>query len=111
MHVRRNPTEGARLFNECKAAPIPADAHDPDGTWNWWLMLQKNVRGNSCCNGSDALLLSDDDWRIRGQRYQVHIANRWLDIEDWQLLKPVQPNPTGKAIIWYSNPEFEVGFY
>src|SRR5215510_6990785 len=33
---------------------IPADAHDPDGAWNPWLMLQKNVRGTSCCNGSDA---------------------------------------------------------
>ena len=89
----------------------PADAHDPDGAWNWWLMLQKNVRGTSCCNGSDARFLSDDDWRIEGKRYQVQIRGKWLDIEDWQLLKPVQPNPTGKAIIWYSNPEFEAGFF
>ena len=90
---------------------IPADAHDPDGVWDWWFTQQRNVRGTSCCNGSDALILSNDDWRIRGKRYQVQIRGKWLDIEDWQLLKPVQPNPTGKAIIWRSNPEFEGGFY
>lgn len=90
---------------------IPADAHDPGGIWNGWFMLQRNMRGTSCCTGVDAHILSDDDWRIRGKRYQVNIGGKWLDIEDWQLLKPTHPNPTGKAIIWYSNPEFEGGVY
>jgi len=89
----------------------PTKAHDPDGVWNWWFMLQKNTRGASCCNGSDARFLKDDDWRISGKRYQVRIGGQWVDVEDWQLLKPAQPNPTGKAIIWYSDPEHELGFY
>jgi len=69
------------------------------------------MRGASCCNGSDARFVSDDDWRISGNLYQVRIGSKWFDIEDWQLLKPVPPNPTGRAIIWHSNPEFEGGFY
>ena len=89
----------------------PADGHDPDGAWNWWFVLQRNMRGNSCCNGSDARFLSDDDWRISGRHYQVRIGGQWLDVEDWKLLKPVQSNPTGKAIIWYGDPEHELGFY
>ena len=88
-----------------------ADAHDPDGAWNWWFMLQKNTRGASCCNGSDARFLKDDDWRISGKRYQVRIGGQWVDVEDWQLLKPAPPNPTGKAIIWYGDPEYEPGLY
>ena len=89
----------------------PADGHDPDGAWNWWFVLQRNMRGNSCCNGSDARFLSDDDWRISDKHYQVRIGGQWLDVEDWQLLKPAQSNPTGKAIIWYGDPEHELGFY
>jgi len=90
---------------------MPARAHDPDGAWNWWFLMQRNTRGTSCCNGSDAHFLNDDDWRISGKRYQVRVGGQWLDVEDWQLLKPVQPNPTGKAIIWYGDPEHEPGFY
>jgi len=89
----------------------PADAHDPDGAWNWWFVLQRNTLGTSCCNGSDAHFLNDDDWRISGKRYQVRISGQWLDVQDWQLLKPAQPNPTGKAIIWYGDPKHEPGFY
>ena len=88
-----------------------ADAHDPDGAWNWWFMLQKNTRGASCCNGSDARFLKDDDWRISGKRYQVRIGGQWVDVEEWQLLRPAPPNPTGKAMIWCGDPEYEPGLY
>jgi hypothetical protein len=73
-------------------------------------VLQKNTRGTSCCNGSDARFLNDDDWRISGKRYQVRIGGQWLEVEEWQLL-PTHPNPTGKAIIWYNDPQHEPGFY
>src|SRR6476659_10476481 len=83
---------------------IPANAHDPTGLWNDWYVLQKNKRGASCCELSHAHLLTDHDWRIRGKQYQVRFGEQWIDIEDWQLLKPAQPNPTGKAILWYIDP-------
>jgi hypothetical protein len=37
---------------------MPASAHDPDGAWNWWFLMQRNTRGTSCCNGSDAHFLN-----------------------------------------------------
>jgi hypothetical protein len=47
-----------------------------------WFVSQKNSRGASCCSGSDAHFLNDDDWRISGKRYQVRISGHWLDVED-----------------------------
>ena len=82
---------------------IAASAHDPEGKWDYWFLLQRNVRGASCCDGSHAHILKDEDWRNGGENYQVRIGDRWHAIEDWQMLKPTGPNPTGKAIVWYGN--------
>jgi hypothetical protein len=80
-----------------------AAAHDPDGIWDYWFLLQRNMRGASCCDGSHAHVLKEEDWKNGGTHYQVRIGGRWYDIEDWQMLKPAGPNPTGKAILWYND--------
>lgn len=90
---------------------IPASAHDPAGIWDDWFVAQRNKRGVSCCELSHAHVLNDDEWTISGKRYQVRFKGQWFAIEDWQLLRPAQPNPTGKAILWYLNPTAEPGFY
>jgi hypothetical protein len=85
------------------AFAISARAHDPDGKWNDWFGRQKNVRGASCCALSHAHFVRDEDWRNGGKHYQVRINDRWHDVEDWQMLQPAAPNPTGKAILWYND--------
>ena len=92
-------------------AVIPANAHDPEGVWDDWFELQRNKHGASCCELSHAHFVNDGDWKISGQRYQVRVGELWYSIEDWQLLKPARPNPTGKAILWYHDPSAEWGLY
>jgi len=46
---------------------------------------------------------NDEDWRNGGKHYQVRLHDRWHDVEDWQMLRPAAPNPTGKAILWYNH--------
>jgi hypothetical protein len=60
------------------------------------------VRGASCCDLSHAHFVEDEDWRNGGAHYQVRIKDRWHNVQDWQMLQPSTPNPTGKAILWYN---------
>ena len=82
---------------------VAATAHDPDGIWDYWFLKQRNMRGASCCELSHAHILKDEDWRNGRKHYQVRVGDRWFDIKDWQMLKPAEPNPTGKAILWYND--------
>jgi hypothetical protein len=81
---------------------LVASAHDPEGRWDYWFLIQRNLRGASCCDRSHAHILKDEDWKNGGKHYQVRIDDRWYDIQDWQMLNPSDPNPTGNAILWYS---------
>jgi hypothetical protein len=82
---------------------LAAIAHDPEGRWDYWFLVQKNMRGAPCCDVSHAHILKDEDWKNGGNHYQVRVIDRWYAIEDWQMLKPVEPNPTGNAILWYND--------
>src|SRR5438309_11126651 len=42
---------------------LTASAHDPERGWDDWFVLQRNMRGGSCCNLSHAHYLKDEDWR------------------------------------------------
>jgi len=84
------------------AFALAARAHDPDGKWDDWFVAQKNIRGASCCDLSHAHFVKDEDWRTASKHYQVRIRDRWHDVQDWQMLQPATPNPTGKAILWYN---------
>ena len=81
---------------------ISARAHDPDGKWGYWFLMQRNIRGTSCCDISHAHYLKEEDWRSDGKHYQIKVGDRWRDVEDWQMVKPVESNPTGNAILWYN---------
>jgi hypothetical protein len=82
---------------------LAASAHSLDEQWGYWFLIQRNMRGASCCDISHAHALKEEDWRNRGKHYQVRINDRWYDVEDWQMLKPADPNPTGNAILWYND--------
>lgn len=82
----------------------PALAHDPASPNGQWFARQHNVLMQSCCGAGDAYLLDDNQWRIKGTDYEVQIDGRWYGIGRTQMLRSSleDPNPTGKAVVWYS---------
>ena len=36
---------------------VAASAHDPEGIWDYWFLMQRNMRGVSCCDVSHAHIL------------------------------------------------------
>jgi hypothetical protein len=55
-----------------------AHAHSPDRLeLNDWLMAQRNVLGSACCDGDDVVQLSDSEWRIAGDHYEVNFRGKW----------------------------------
>ena len=83
---------------------LAANAHDSEGKWDAWFARQNNMRGGSCCKLSHAHVIQDEDWKTWGKDdYEVRINDRWYIVEEWQMLKPADPNPTGHAILWYDN--------
>ena len=87
------------------ALVAPASAHHPDGISDDWFIHQRNQDGSRCCDLSHVHILDDEDWKISNAQYQVWVGGQWHVIEDRQLLKPAQPNPTGKAILWITHPQ------
>jgi hypothetical protein len=87
---------------------MPAVARDGDvrrgGLFHPWFESQHNIRGDWCCDISDGHMLSDEEWReTDDQHYQVSIGGAWIQVPDYALRDPKGgPNPTGKAIVWYT---------
>jgi hypothetical protein len=64
--VRGAPLEGAMLRAIMLSMAITlvalvASAHDPEGRWDYWFLIQRNMRGASCCDRSHAHILKDED--------------------------------------------------
>ena len=91
----------------CAAEP---DYTSPDHPW---IERQHNVMGQSCCTNSDGYLLEEDEWRITpsGGAYEVLIKGKWYSIPPGVMRDSNGgPNPTGKAIVWWTSPyEDELG--
>jgi hypothetical protein len=89
----------------------PPDA-DLGGPLHAWFERQHNVRGGWCCDLADGHVLSDDDWRQSGDRYEVRVTDAWLPVPSEALRDTVGgPNPTGHAIVWFTANEFGVRIY
>ena len=86
----------AAMFAVSVLLAIGEQAHDPDGKWDEWFLLRRNLRGASCCDISHAHYLNEGDWRSDGNHYQVKVGDRWRDVQDWQMLKRAEPNRTGR---------------
>jgi hypothetical protein len=64
-----------------------------------WLMAQRNQNDGMCCDGEDAVMLSDTDWRMKDGHYEVRFSGAWVTVPDWaQTVTP--DNPTGSALVW-----------
>jgi len=92
-----------------------------------WLERQRNVNNGSCCSNSDGHMLDDNQFRVvggppdsrgdmtgrfhpdpnpdgTGVAYEVNINGHWLPVIYSMIVRQwdADPNPTGKAIVWYS---------
>lgn len=79
------------------AQALAHDASNPE--WNPWLMLQRNANGGICCTGDDTFVLTDSEWRMRGDHYEVLHGGTWLPVPT-EALVPGSDNPTGHALLW-----------
>lgn len=94
------------------AVAAPPPGVDPASPTHHWFEAQHALSGAWCCNVSDGHLLDDDAWRSNGASYEVRIDGRWYPIPSDALRDPRGgPNPTGKAIVWYTENEFGVLIY
>lgn len=85
-----------------RSAPPPGIAINPE--LHAWFERQHNLNNGWCCNLADGHILEEEEWRVVGNNYEVFIRNQWVKI-DSELLRrdPLSdPNPTGKAIVWYA---------
>lgn len=102
---RRHPTRiwgilAAIALLLCLWAGI-AWAHDSkDPRLNDWTMQQTNQNDGSCCDGNDVFVLSDSEWRISGDHYEVLHNGEWLEVPPWALIKRGEDSPTHSALLW-----------
>ena len=83
--------------------PINGNAHHSNPEWGEWMAKQQNMIGTSCCDGTDAYVLEQDEWKIENGIYKVSIEGKWYDIRPHVKVNLIHgPNPTGKAVVWYS---------
>lgn len=60
--------------------------------------------GIKCCIPSEFKLLQDDEWRMRGEKYQVRISGSWYDVHPHRMWRhdPEDPSPYGyHAFVFY----------
>lgn len=68
-----------------------------------WFEKQHNFRKQWCCDISDGHILSDNEWRVHDDAYQVSVLGNWHAIPQDHLVDPAGgPNPTGAAVVWYN---------
>jgi hypothetical protein len=77
-----------------------AHAHSTDRPeLNDWLMDQKNTLGSVCCDGDDVLQLSDSQWRIASDHYEVNFRGVWETVPNDRLTQ--EPgNKFPSALVW-----------
>lgn len=81
-------------------AALPAAAHDAKHPeWTDWLMSQHNQNDGSCCDGEDVIQLSDSEWHIAGDHYEVLHNGGWLSVPAWAMTQG-RDNITGGALLW-----------
>jgi hypothetical protein len=93
------------------AAPPPGA--NPNSEIYKWFDRQENVVQGSCCGEGDGHILNDDEWRAKGDGYEVEIKDQWFATRPEMALRRSleDPNPTGHAVVWYTIREREVAIY
>jgi len=77
----------------------PVRAHDhsrPD--LDGWFKSLRNKNTVPCCDGSDAMRLSDVDWDAKDGHYRVRLEGEWVDVPDTAVIE--SPNRAGQTMVW-----------
>jgi hypothetical protein len=92
------------LLTTTAAAAAPPPGADLDSPLHHWFDRQYSVNGQWCCNVSDGHFIADSEWKAGEHGFQVRIGNVWRDVPPEALRDPTRggPNPTGRAIVWYT---------
>ncbi len=94
----------------CLARMTPEAEVDP--SMHAWFEAQHSISGAWCCDVSDGHMLADSEWRVIGEKYEVRINGKWIEILPGQLRDPSGGfNPTGQAVVWYVSGEWGVRIY
>ena len=91
------PVIAATLLLLCLGTARAHSRDDPE--LDDWLMAQTNQNNGMCCDGEDVIALSDSEWRIRGNHYEVVFRGTWTPIESWMLTRSPE-NRMGSALLW-----------
>lgn len=93
------------------AVALPPPGADPNSEIYKWFDRQENINNQGCCGQGDGHTLEDNQWRTAGTVYEVFIDGLWHKIASSQMLRRARedPNPTGKAVVWYSYNSQELG--
>lgn len=95
------------FMGEAVAAPLPGtDLNSPRHAW-WECHRMPNGNG-SCCSETDGHALTDTEWRMNGDHYQIEVEGKWWDVPNTTVLTGdtcgPDPLPEGQseAKVWYS---------
>lgn len=66
----------------------------------WFQSLRNPVTGLSCCGQSDGHVLSDSQWRIGRDGYEIRVRGRWEPVPPEAILNGVD-NPTGGVVAFF----------
>ena len=94
------------------ASAAPPPGTDLDSPIHRWFEAQHSVTGAWCCDISDGHVLEDSDWGQNGTNYRVRINGAWQLVPDTAMRDPHGgPNPTGKAVVWYTIGDYGLHIY
>lgn len=83
-----------------EAVARKARAHSPDHPeMNDWLMQATNSLGWMCCDGSEVIELSDSEWKVVDDHYEVFHEGRWWPIAHEQISPG--GNRMSSALVWW----------
>lgn len=96
-------------------AAVAARAAPPPGTnlkspeHRWWECQVQPSNGRTCCSEADGHVLSDNDWRVSHDHYQVRVDGTWFDVPPDAVITHdarCGPEPVlahrGAAKVWYA---------
>jgi hypothetical protein len=96
--------------------PIAAAAHPPPGTdpssreHEWWeCQRQADNPHQPCCSLTDGHVLSDRQWKVSENHYQVELEGRWFTVPDSAVIGTsktcgAEPDADDRqtAKVWYA---------
>ena len=81
----------------CILEPVIAHDYERPELAPWFMGLHSK-KGSPCCDGKDAIHISDVDWESRDGHYRVRLNGRWVDVPDDAVVDG--PNRAEQTLVW-----------